>query len=214
MRWPGLGRFAADLFGHADRRLIAIVDAQIDAAIEGTVVAREVVTGRLPAAEARRQMKTIEHRGDNERARLVTALSSTLTAPIDREDLFRLSRCIDDVLDCVRDFVRESDLYGLGEQPGVTPVLEALIEGLHGLATANQTLLSSHTEPSRATRQIERAAGQVRRCYQVELAELFNGPLDIRLLKRRELLRRLDVAGLRLGEAADALADGLVKRGR
>ena len=58
------------------------------------------------------------------------------------------------------------------------------------------------------------AAGQVRRLYQQKLAELLNEPLDNETLKRRELLRRLDVVGLRLGEAADALADGVLKRSR
>jgi uncharacterized protein len=32
------------------------------------------------------------------------------------------------------------------------------------------------------------------------------------VLRRRELLRRVDVTGLRLAEAADALSDGAVKR--
>ncbi|MGB9112968.1 MAG: hypothetical protein WCF24_09615 [Acidimicrobiales bacterium] len=33
------------------------------------------------------------------------------------------------------------------------------------------------------------------------------------VLKRRELLRRLDIVGLRLGEATDTFSDALVKRG-
>jgi hypothetical protein len=38
--------------------------------------------------------------------------------------------------------------------------------------------------------------------------------VDRESLKRRELLRRLDVIGLRLGEAAAAFADALLKRNR
>ena len=40
-----------------------------------------------------------------------TSLAGVLVTPVDREDLFRLSRSIDDVLDNLRDFVREWDLY-------------------------------------------------------------------------------------------------------
>jgi hypothetical protein len=65
-----------------------------------------------------------------------------------------------------------------------------------------------------ATLATRKAAGQVRRLYQQQLAELLTEPLDNETLKRRELLRRLDVVGLRLGEAADALADGALKRNR
>jgi hypothetical protein len=39
-----------------------------------------------------------------------------------------------------------------------------------------------------------------------------DGPVTAATLRRRELLRRVDVIGLRLGEAANALADGAVKR--
>jgi hypothetical protein len=194
MRSTRFSRLMTDLLGRSHELLVGIIGSQIEAAIDGTTLAREMVAGRLPAADARAQMSAIEHRGDCERVRLVDALSSTLTAPVDREDLFRLSRCVDDVLDSVRDFVRESHLYGLD--------------------TATQALLHEGTTAAHITLTTKKAVGRVRQCYQIELAQLFNRPLDMQTLKRRELLRRLDVAGLRLGEAADALADGIMKRGR
>ena len=55
-------------------------------------------------------------------------------------------------------------------------------------------------------------AGQVRRAYQEGLAQIFSTELTMETLKTRELLRRLDVIGLRLSEGADALLDGLIKR--
>ncbi len=57
-----------------------------------------------------------------------------------------------------------------------------------------------------------KASNAIRRRYQEGVAALLIGTVDATMLKRRELLRRLDVVGLRLGEAADALADGAVKR--
>lgn len=56
-------------------------------------------------------------------------------------------------------------------------------------------------------------ANQVRRMYQEGLASVVDNEITSEVIKRRELLRRLDVVGLRLGEAADALADGIMKRG-
>jgi hypothetical protein len=45
------------------------------------------------------------------------------------------------------------------------------------------------------------------------LVDLFAADdVTMELIKRRELLRRLDVVGLRLIEAVDALSDGLLKR--
>lgn len=44
------------------------------------------------------------------------------------------------------------------------------------------------------------------------LADVLEGDVTTGMLRRRELLRRLDVVGLRFGEAVDALADAAVKR--
>jgi phosphate/sulfate permease len=52
----------------------------------------------------------------------------------------------------------------------------------------------------------------VRRAYQDGLAQIFDGELSMDTLKTGELLRRLDVLGLRLAEGADAHLDGLIKR--
>ncbi len=53
---------------------------------------------------------------------------------------------------------------------------------------------------------------RTRSAYHEEMARLLGGELTMRAIGDRELLRRLDVAGLRLGEAADALASGGLKR--
>jgi hypothetical protein len=46
------------------------------------------------------------------------------------------------------------------------------------------------------------------------MAELLHEEeVTMRTLRQRELLRRLDIAGIRLGEAADALTSGALKRG-
>ena len=58
----------------------------------------------------------------------------------------------------------------------------------------------------------KKAGGQVRRRYQDRLADLYESELSTEVMKARDLLRRLDVVGLRLNEAADALADAAVKR--
>ena len=52
----------------------------------------------------------------------------------------------------------------------------------------------------------------MRRSCDAALAELFGGELVTEVLRVREVLRRLDVVGLRVAEAADALSDAAVKR--
>lgn len=159
-------------------------------------------------------MRDVEHDGDEARANLVTALGRVLATPIDAEDMFRLSRSIDDVLDNLRDYVREVDLYQPERLDFAAPLSATLVEGVACLRPALSYLASANGSARQATLTTRKAAGHLRRLYQEQLGELLNSPLDNETLKRRELLRRLDVVGLRLGEAADALADGALKRGR
>lgn len=213
-RLPGVRRVITDLLGRSEQQLVALVADQISSASDGARLARAMAIGEVKPADARAQMSAIEHVGDQQRAALVAALSASLTTPIDREDLFRMSRFIDDVLDELRDFVRESDLYALPDQASVAPILEALTEGLSALQHALRQIVERSNHAGITTLAAKKAGNRVRQLYQLELAELFRRPLDVELMKRRELLRRIDVVGIRLGEAADALADGIMKRSR
>ena len=78
--------------------------------------------GKLAPGEAHERIAEIEQRGDAMRAELVTRLSGVLVAPIDREDLFRLSRSIDDVLDNLRDFVRAGRFLRRPSSPRPGPI--------------------------------------------------------------------------------------------
>jgi len=207
-------RVVDDLLGRSEQHLVALVADQISSAATGALLARSMVVGEVSPAEARASMAEVEHHGDQQRAKLVAALSASLTTPIDREDLFRMSRFVDDVLDELRDFVRESDLYELPDQASVAPVLDALVGGLTALQGALRQTVMRTSAAGISTLAAKKAGSRVRQLYQLELAELFRRPLDVELMKRRELLRRIDVVGIRLGEAADALADGIMKRSR
>ena len=75
-----------------------------------------------------------------------------------------------------------------------------------------RTIARDPTETSQSTLASKKSANEIRRLYDVELGRLFRGELNMELIKLRELLRRLDVVGLRLNEAADVLSDAAVKR--
>jgi uncharacterized protein len=80
------------------------------------------------------------------------------------------------------------------------------------LRQAVQTVAKDPRETSRAALVCKKSANEIRRLYDAELGRLFRGELTMDVIKVRELLRRLDVVGLRLNEAADVLSDAAVKR--
>lgn len=193
--------------------LLAPLERQLTVTIAACDLAREVAEGRRTPGEAHEKMADIEHSGDQLRAKFVGKLTKVLVAPIDREDLFRLSRSIDDVLDNLRDFVREWDLFDVATKDPYVGLLGATAQALEDLRVAVRTI---GRDPKRLTSRTalatKKSANEIRRLYDEELARLFQRKLSMKVIKIRELLRRLDVVGLRLNEAADVLADAAVKR--
>ncbi|MGH3442114.1 MAG: DUF47 domain-containing protein [Nitriliruptorales bacterium] len=214
MRWP-LPRMLENLTRAGEKRFVELLVAQIDATIEGAELARAVVGGRRVDTGFRERMREVEHAGDDERAELVRALSTALVTPIDREDLFRLSRGIDDVLDHLRDFAIEWELYGMSRGELFTSPLEAVIEGMSTLRSVAADIVEHPSLVADGALGAKRTGNRIRRSYQQAMADLYSvgdDQLTIDVLKQRELLRRLDIVGLRIRQAADILADASVKR--
>jgi hypothetical protein len=205
-------RLVSALSGRADDQLVESVLDQIACAREGAVLARSMAAREIGRATAHERMEVVEHEGDERRGVLVERLSGSITTPIDREDMFRLSRSVDDVLDTLRDFVREAHIYDIKRMTRLLPLLDWLTEGLDNLASAVSDILDDPGSVVRGALEAKKRAGSICRAYQYEIAELFVDDISAETFKRRELVRRLDIAGMRLSEAADALADGAMKR--
>ncbi|WP_433217442.1 DUF47 domain-containing protein [Microtetraspora malaysiensis] len=207
-----LGRLRDLLAGRMDSALTEALMAQLGAAKEGAWLAMAMLGGEVDRTVAHERMRAIEHVGDRERARLVEELRHALVTPIDREDLFRLSRSIDDVLDSLRDFVRESHLYGVPRQVRFIPLLDQVIAGVEALEEAVRDLASRPSAAVQDALVAKKAGGAVRRMYQYELARILSGEPSAAALKERELAGRLQTAGMAIAQAADAAADGAMKR--
>ncbi|AKU17121.1 DUF47 domain-containing protein [Luteipulveratus mongoliensis] len=205
-------RLTSALSGRADDQLVQAVLHQVSTAREGAVLAKSMTAREIGRAKAHERMGAIEHEGDVRRGELVERLSYSITTPIDREDMFRLSRSVDDVLDTLRDFVREAHIYDITRMTRLLPLLDWLIEGLDNLGDAVRDIVDDPGRVVRSALDAKKQAGAICRAYQYEIAELFADDISAETFKRRELVRRLDIAGVRLSVAADALADGAMKR--
>ena len=200
------------LTGRMDSALTEPLVGQLEATKEGAWLALAMIGGEVGRTGAHEQMRAIEHLGDEERARLVEELKNALVTPIDREDLFRLSRSIDDVLDSLRDFVRESHLYRVPQQIRFAPMLDQVVVGIEALESAVRDLASRPSAVGQDALEAKKAGGAIRRMYQYEISRIFSGELTAEVMKERELVRRLEIVGMAIGDAADAIADGAMKR--
>lgn len=203
-----------DLTGRTDREIVRLLRRQLDTTLAGGRLTLALVSGEIDAAEARQHIAAIEHRGDAARKLVIRAMERSVVSPIDREDLFRLSRSIDDILDTLRDFVRQMDLFQLTDTTRfatlVTPLVDELDDGLEALGEAVQFLADEPRKVALAALAAKKT--DLGKCYLEAMARALSGEMTTETYKKVELLRQLEQAGRQLVAAADALADGAIKR--
>ncbi len=193
---------------------IEALKKQVSAAADAARIALEVLHREVSNEEGKTRIEAVEKAGDEARANLVEELTQALGPPIDHEDLFRVSRSVDDVLDSLRDFVIEIDLFGPEDRDGLIAPLEPIADALDELIEAVAMLEDDPKAVTKLGFKAQKTAGKVRKSYQTSLGKLFQAEsVTVDMLRSRELLRRLDVIGLRLQEATAGLSDGLMKRG-
>lgn len=187
-----------------------LLGTQISLVLQGLDIFAQVTQTTAPTDELRKTMSKVEHAGDRAREAFIQRMAQALSTHLEREDLFRASRSIDDVLDNLRDFVRESVLWDTTATTHMrlaeAPIRSSLESLKNAVTTTDLSDAQLHCLEAR------KAAGSLRRVYQEALVEIFEDDLTMDTLKSRELMRRIDIIGLRLSEASDALLDGLVKR--
>jgi predicted phosphate transport protein (TIGR00153 family) len=156
-----------------------------------------------------------EKDADEIRRILIDHLNRTFVTPIDREDIFALSRAIDDVMDYAYTTVEEMRV--LDVEPN--DFLRRLVSLLQDAATEiHLAMLRLQENPGVAVEHATRAKAlenRVERVYREAVADLFSGPEDIQhvmqMLKLREIYRHLSNCADRGDEAANVIHDIVVK---
>lgn len=161
------------------------------------------------------RVKAIEAEADALRRALITHLKRAFITPIDREDLFGLSRALDDVLDYLYATVRE--MYLLKVEPNAH--LKAMIAVLQDCARElHYAIEGLHRQPDAAGKHAVRVLAlenKMDSLYIAALADLFqdaSSPQDvIYVLKMREIYRHMTHAANSAEQAANLINDILVK---
>ena len=212
-----LFRLLSDLSGRSNKRFVDMLLAAVDKASEGAALVERTASGDLTAAQAFDLMYDVEHQGDELRRQLVLLMNRSLITPIDREDLNRLSNSIDTVLDTLRDCLSLWREFEMGKSPVILPVAVVIVQALFHFRAAIEIVVESPGSIASKSLDAKKAGiNPVRKTHDVQLAALYRMPISecSQTLKdqTRDLLRRLDVVGLRLTETANYLADAAVKR--
>ena len=166
--------------------------------------------------EVAEELSIKEKEADEVRRILIDELNHTFVTPFDREDIFALSRSIDDVVDYADTTAMEMLILNVKSTPYMLRIASLLKDATYEIWHAVQRL---PTHPSVAIDHAQRAKAlenRVEAVYREAIADLFSGPEDlhhvVEMLKLREVYRHLSNAADRGDEAANSIADIVVKK--
>jgi len=157
------------------------------------------------------RVKEIEKEADELRRLLVEELHKTFFAPIDREDIYALSRAIDDIVDYANSTVDEMEIYEVASDAHLWAMVGILIKAAREISNAVKIL---EAYPNIAMEHAVKAKfyeNTMEKAYHSALADLFKKTDTVYMLKMREIYRHLSNAADRSDEAANIICNIVMK---
>jgi uncharacterized protein len=212
---PSKGRRLRDLLGRnartrslipRERRFYDLFEQQAATIVHSASLLERALAdvANLPACQ--REIKDLEHRGDELTHEIVRTLNRTFVTPFDHEDIYALASGLDDILDYIEEVADTTNLYGITAIPEPARELaELLARAVAQLEQAIGKLESGKgvDEHSAEVHRLENAGDSTSRRA---IAELFSGeyqPLEV--IKLKDLYALLEDALDRCETVANVL---------
>lgn len=202
-----------DFFKPRQNRFLRLLIDHAAKTLEGLESLEEYA--REPNDELADKIRLLEKEADELRRILIDELNRTFVTPMDREDIFALSRAIDDIMDYAYTTVEEMFILNVEPTPFLRRMVSLLREATYEI---HQAMLRLEDHPNVANDHAIRAKAlenRVEDIYREAIADLFSGPEDIHhmmdMLKLREIYRHLSNCADRGDEAANVVMDIVIK---
>ncbi len=169
-----------------------------------------------PTEEHVERLQRAEKDADEVRRILVDELNRTFVTPFDREDIYALSRAVDDLLDYAYTTAEEMELLGVEPNEHLVDMVELLLNAAREIYLAMQRIEEHPGVAHEHARRVKGVENEMERKYRKAIAELFSEDVKdpkevLDILKRREVCRHLSNAADRADEAANHISDIVVK---
>jgi hypothetical protein len=161
--------------------------------------------------ERAEQVKTLEKEADKKRWELVQDLNKTFITPFDREDIYNLSKALDDILDYYKTTVNEMEIYRIDPSAELTSFVGLLQEGSGSIHEAVRCLKTDPASSMQNAMKAKKSENQVEALYRESVASLLNEDDIKHIIKMRELYRHLSNCADRIDQAADYICHILMK---
>lgn len=196
-----------------DARFVTLLCDQADLALKSLQLLQEFECQTLEPNEAAEAVKEVEREGDQIRRVLIDELIRTYSTPFDREDLFALSRSIDDIIDAADEAARELATYKISPTEPMKEMADVLLDGARYIRAGVGELLAHPMVAAEQAVRAKRSENRMDDLYHDAVQELFDGTEEIgALLKTREIYRHFKNSADRIDQAADDISMIVIKR--
>jgi len=178
---------------------------------EKTLSGCQALTKFLEKEGDAEELDHLEKEADDIRRILIDELNKTFITPIDREDIFALSRAIDDVIDHARNTAKEMEVFEVESNEHLCQMAELLQQGSEQLVAAMRHLKKNPNVAVEYAVRAKRIENKMNDLYLLALKQLFSGP-DFRLVFIfREIYRHFNRSADRVDEAANIISNIIMK---
>lgn len=168
-----------------------------------------------PDSKIADQLTAKEKEADEARRLLIDELNRTFITPFDREDIFALSRAIDDILDYAYSTMTEIVIFKVKPTEYMVQICTLLKESTFEMLKAVECLQDHPGVTAEHANRAKKVENKIENVYREALANMFKDTEDlkgvVKAMKMREVYRHLSNAADRSDEAANVLADIVVK---
>lgn len=201
------------LFKKRRNVFIQLMHEQASLTLEGMDILKKYLS--FPAKSLAEELTAKEKDADESRRVLIDELNRTFITPFDREDIFALSRAIDDILDYAYSTMTEITILKVDTTEYMVRMCSLLRDAAYELMKAMEQLQDHPGVASEHAQRAKALENRVETVYREALADMFQGAEDVqglvKVMKLREVYRHLSNAADRGDEAANVLADIIVK---
>jgi len=100
-----------------ERRFYDLFEQQAATIVQSAGLLEQALANVADLPTRQREIKDLEHQGDEITHEIVRALNRTFVTPFDREDIYELAAGLDDILDYIEEVADTTSLYGISAIP-------------------------------------------------------------------------------------------------
>ena len=182
-----LGKNARALsFIPRERRFYELFEQQASVIVSSAGLLERALADGADLPTRRREIKALEHKGDELTHEIVRTLNRTFVTPFDHEDIYALASGLDDILDYIEEVADTANLYGITTIPEPARELARLLA--QAVAHLEQAIgkLESGKGMDEHSAEVHRLEDVGDSTSRHAIAELFSGqrqPLEVIKLK-------------------------------